>query len=42
MTNYMVQHGRDLRKGIEKGLKSVKDKLLDVVCPLTQSEVITD
>lgn len=42
MTNYMIKRGRDPRKGFEKGLKRVQDKLLDVAGPLTQALVITD
>lgn len=42
MSNYMLQQGRDPCKGIEKGLKSAQDKLLDVAGPLTQTLVLTD
>lgn len=36
ISTYMIKQGRDPRKRIEKGLKAVQDKILDIWGPLTQ------
>lgn len=38
----MAKEGHDPCKGIEKGLKTAQDKLLDIARPLTQALVLTD
>ncbi|XP_053310209.1 uncharacterized protein LOC128472338 [Spea bombifrons] len=42
MVTYMNKKGRDPRRGLEKGLKSAQDKLLDVSGPMTQIFVLAD
>lgn len=36
MVSFINKGGRDSRKGLDSGLKSCQDRLLDILCPLTK------